>query len=81
MFRRGAGVLTCEHLLRRVSGSDGDAGVPPMRTSVSAIQRKLGDDADNPTDILTELRVGYRMPMGQGQGNRKGTSDGTGHDA
>ena len=55
-------VLTYEHLLRRVWGSEGDADVRPMRTTVSAIRRKLGDDADNPTYIFTELRVGYRMP-------------------
>ena len=71
-------VLTYEHLLRRVWNSDGDADVRPMRTSVSAIRGKLGDDADNPTYIFTELRVGYRMPMGEGQVNRKETSESTG---
>ena len=55
-------VLTYEHLLRRVWDSDGDADVRPMRTAISAIRRKLGDDADNPTYIFTELRVGYKMP-------------------
>ena len=55
-------VLTYEHLLRRVWGSDGDADVRPMRTAISSIRGKLGDDADNPTYIFTELRVGYRMP-------------------
>ena len=55
-------VLTYEHLLRRVWGSDGDADVRPMRTAISAIRGKLGDDADNPTYIFTKLRVGYSMP-------------------
>ena len=55
-------VLTYEHLLRRVWGSDGDADVRPMRTAVSAIRNKLRDDADNPTYIFTKLRVGYTMP-------------------
>ena len=55
-------VLTYEHLLRRVWGSEGDADVRPMRTAISAIRRKLGDAADNPAYIFTELRVGYRMP-------------------
>ena len=54
-------VLTYEQLLRRVWGS-GDADVRPMRTAISSIRRKLGDDADNPAYIFTELRVGYRMP-------------------
>ena len=74
-------VLTYEHLLRRVWGSDGDADVRPMRTSISSIRRKLGDDADNPTYIFTELRVGYRMPMGDGQVTGKETSESAGQDA
>ena len=52
-----------------------------MRTSISAIRRKLGDDADNPTYIFTELRVGYRMPMGEGQVTGKETSESAGQDA
>ena len=55
-------VVTYERLLRRIWGSDGDGDVRPMRTIISAIRRKLGDDADNPTYIFTEPRVGYRMP-------------------
>ena len=74
-------VLPYEHLLRRVWGSDGDADIRPMRTSVSAIRRKLGDDADIPTYIFTEVRVGYRMPMGEGQVTCKETSESTGQDA
>ena len=35
-----------------------------MRTAISSIRRKLGDDADDPTYIFTEPRVGYRMPEG-----------------
>ena len=55
-------VLTYEHLLRRVWGSDGDADVRPMRTAISAIRGKLRDDTDNPTYIFTKFRVGYSMP-------------------
>ena len=55
-------VLTYEHLLRRVWRSDGEGDVRPMRTAISVMRRKLGDDAVNPTYIFTELRVGYRMP-------------------
>ena len=55
-------VLTYEHLLRRVWGSDGDADIRPMRTAISAIRGKLGDDTNNPTYIFTKLRVGYSMP-------------------
>ena len=63
-------VLTYEHLLRRVWGLGGDADVRIMRTPLSAIRRKLGDDADNPTYIFTEVRVGYRMPKADTPGAR-----------
>ena len=55
-------VLTYEHLLERVWGEKSSGDVRPMRTIVSKLRRKLGDDADNPTYIFTEPRVGYRMP-------------------
>ena len=55
-------VATYEYLLRGVWGADGDGDVRPIRTAISTIRRKLGDDSDNPTYIFTELRVGYRMP-------------------
>ena len=59
-------VLTYEHLLRRVWGLDADADVRPMRTVISSLRRKLGDHAESPEYILTELRVGYRMAEGEG---------------
>ena len=54
-------VLTYENLLKNVwdVGSHGDRR--PMRTVISALRRKLNDDADNPTYIFTEPRVGYRF--------------------
>ena len=61
-------VLTYEHLLRRVWGAEKDADLRPMRTVISTLRRRLGDDADNPTYIFTEPRVGYRMARGQGPG-------------
>ena len=60
-------LVTYERLLDRVwekRESDGD--VRPIRTIVRRLRRKLGDDADNPTYIFTEPRVGYRMPEGEG---------------
>ncbi len=57
-------LLTYEHLLERVWGEKSSGDVRPMRTIVSKLRRKLGDDADNPTYIFTEPRVGYRMPKG-----------------
>ena len=58
----GAGrVSTYEALLRQVwSGRSSDASI--VRAYVKRLRRKLGDDARRPAYILTELRVGYRMP-------------------
>ena len=55
-------VSTYDYLLRRVWGrrKAGDARL--VRAFVKKLRRELGDDADNPSYILTELRVGYRMP-------------------
>ena len=52
-------VLTYEHLLEEVWGEKRGSDVRPMRTIVSKLRRKLGDDADRPTYIFTEPRVGY----------------------
>ena len=65
-------VVTYEHLLQRVWGAKSDGDVRPMRTVVSSLRRKLGDDADNPIYIFTEPRVGYRMPKGEGRGQEEG---------
>ena len=54
-------VLTYGHLLQRVWGLKRYGDLRPMRTVVRNLRRKLGDDADNPTYIFTEPRVGYRM--------------------
>ena len=64
-------LLTYEHLLERVWGEKSSGDVRPMRTIVSKLRRKLGDDADNPTYIFTEPRVGYRMPKGEEPGQEE----------
>ena len=56
-------VLTHERLLERVWRGRGGS-LRPLRTMVSKLRRKLGDDADNPTYIFTEPQVGFRMPKG-----------------
>ena len=56
--------LTHDYLLRRVwgPGHSGQAGL--LRTVVKNLRRKLGDDAESPTYIFTQQKVGYRMTNG-----------------
>ncbi len=54
-------VLTYEHLLRRVWNMERDGDVRPIRTVISKLRGRLGDDADTPSYIFTEPRIGYRM--------------------
>jgi two-component system KDP operon response regulator KdpE len=58
-------VLTYEHLLERVWGGNSGSDVRPIRTIVSKLRRRVGDDADSPTHIFTEPRVGYWMPRAE----------------
>ena len=64
-------VLTYEHLLQRVWGEKSTGDVRSMRTIVSKLRRKLGDDADNPAYIFTEPRIGYRMPKRETKGQEE----------
>ena len=32
---------------------------------MKSLPRKLGDNAENPAYVFTDLRVGYRMPKGE----------------
>ena len=54
-------VVPYDRLLRRVWGTEHAGDLRPMRTVVSSLRRKLGDDADNPTYLFTEPRIGYRL--------------------
>ena len=52
-----------ESLLRQVSGKQEDRDAKnALRTLVRGLRRKLGDSATNSRYILTERRIGYRMP-------------------
>ena len=63
----GGRVLTYDHLLNRVWGDLKGGDIRPMRTIVSKLRRKLGEQADHPNYIFTEPRVGYRMPKSDTQ--------------
>ena len=54
-------VLTHSQLLDRVWGDGHARGAAPVRSIVSRLRRKLGDDANDPAYIFSEARVGYRM--------------------
>ena len=60
-------VLTYDRLLRRVWGLRRSGDSRRVRTAAKQLRRKLGDDANNPTYILNEPRVGYRMEKGEEQ--------------
>ena len=58
----GAGrVSTYEALIRQVWGGEESVDPARVRSFVKNLRRKLGDDADQPTYILTERGVGYRL--------------------
>ena len=61
-------VLTHDQLLQRVWGPEHSGQPGAVRTFVKNLRRKLGDAADNPKHIHTEVRVGYRMARGETQG-------------
>ena len=58
-------VLTHDHLLRRVWGPGHPGHSGPVRTVVKNLRNKLGDEADDPSYIFNEPRVGYRMERGE----------------
>ena len=57
----GGTALTYRQLLRRVWRNSHSYDPRVVRTHIGRLRRKLGDDGENPTYILTEPRVGYRM--------------------
>ena len=55
-------VVSYATLKHRVWTRHADSNPNRVRFFVSALRRKLGDDAANPAYILNERGVGYRMP-------------------
>ena len=64
-------VLTHQHLLATVWSDKNKGDTRPVRSAMIKLRRKLADDADNPTYIFTEPRVGCRMAMGDTAGDEQ----------
>ena len=62
----GGRVVPHDYLLQRVWGPQNPGSVRTLRTHLVRLRRKLGEDAENPTYIFVEARVGYRMPRSEG---------------
>ena len=58
-------VVSNDRLLRRVWSPGKPGNLRALRTHLMRLRRKLGDDAEDPTYIFAEPRVGYRMPEGE----------------
>ena len=54
-------------LLQRVWGTGHSGDSAPVRSAIKNLRRKLGDNADSPTYIFNEPRLGYRMQKGEKQ--------------
>lgn len=54
-------VLTFDQILQRVWGAEYAGETELVRSFIRNLRRKLGDDAKQPSYILTERQVGYRM--------------------
>src|SRR5215212_7992888 len=62
LLARNAGrVVTFETLLDKVWGPEYRGQHEYLKTYLSRLRRKLGDDAENPQYLLTERGLGYRM--------------------
>lgn len=61
MMKHSGFPLTHEKLLRSVWGPEYGGEVEYLRSYVRMLRKKIGDDAEHPTYILTEPWVGYRL--------------------
>jgi len=57
-------VLTHEHLLTEVWGSNAAKETHYLRVHIGHLRQKLGDDPNSPRFIWTEPGVGYRLIVG-----------------
>ncbi|HST05877.1 MAG TPA: response regulator transcription factor [Chloroflexia bacterium] len=61
LVRNAGRVMPFETLLSKVWGDEYRGDMDYLKTYVSRLRKKLGDDPDNPHYIITERSVGYRF--------------------
>ena len=61
LVRNAGRVLPFDTLLSKVWGDEYRGDMDYLKTYVSRLRKKLGDDSDHPRYILTERSVGYRF--------------------
>jgi DNA-binding response OmpR family regulator len=61
LVRNAGRVLPFDMLLGKVWGDEYKGDMDYLKTYISRLRKKLGDDSDNPQYILTERSVGYRF--------------------
>ena len=61
------GVATYDTRRRRFWGEEGSGNMEALRSAVTKLRRKLGDDAKKPRYVIGERGLGYRMPEADGQ--------------
>jgi two-component system KDP operon response regulator KdpE len=61
LVRNAGRVLPFDMLLSKVWGEEYRGDLDYLKTYISRLRRKLGDDAENSRYILTERQVGYRF--------------------
>jgi two-component system, OmpR family, KDP operon response regulator KdpE len=61
LVRNAGRVLPFEMLLSKVWGDEYRGDMDYLKTYISRLRKKLGDDSDKPHYILTERSIGYRF--------------------
>ncbi len=61
LVRNAGRVMTFDMLLSKVWGDEYRGDMDYLKTYVSRLRKKLGDDSEHPRYILTERSVGYRF--------------------
>ncbi len=61
LVRNAGRVLPFDMLLSKVWGDEYRSDMAYLKTYISRLRKKLGDDSENPRYILTERSVGYRF--------------------